>query len=81
MEGNVLGLMEEPHVEEIHEEGADLHVFLKSNNEEYFGQAHVGIQNDIEEFLAIINMVEDIPSESTSKNDHLFMDWVNKNIT
>ena len=26
------------------------------------------------------NMDEDIPSESTRKYDHLFMDWVNKNI-
>ena len=58
MEGNVLGLMEEPHVEENHEEGADLQVFVKSHDEEYFGQAHVSIQNVIEELLAMGNMAE-----------------------
>ena len=29
MEGNVLGLMEEPHVEENHDEGVDLRMFVK----------------------------------------------------
>ena len=69
--------MEGPHVEENHEEGAYLQVFVKSHDEEYFGQAHVGIQNRIEEFLAMVNMAEDIPRELARKYDHLFMDWVN----
>ena len=43
MEGNILGLMEEPHVEENHEEGSNLQVFVKSHDGEYFGQEHVGI--------------------------------------
>ena len=60
MEGNVLGIMEEPHVEDNHEEGAYLQVFVKSHYEEYFGQAHVGIQNGIEEFLDMGNMSKDI---------------------
>ena len=81
MEGNVLGIIEGPYVEDNHKEGADLQVFVKSHDEEYFGQAHVGIKNGIEEFLAMGNMAEDIPSESASKDDHLFMDWVDKNIT
>ena len=80
MEGNVSGLMEEPHLEDNHEEGAYLQVFVKSHDEEYFGQAHVGIHNGIEKFLFMGNMDEDITSESTTKYDHLFMDWVNKNI-
>ena len=39
------------------------------------------MQNGTEEFLTMRNMDEEIPSESTTKYDHLFMDWVNKNIT
>ena len=41
--------MEEPHVEDIHEEGVDLQVFMKSLEEEYSGQALIGMNNDIEE--------------------------------
>ena len=81
MEESVLDIMEGTHGEDNHEEGEDLQVFVKSHDEEYFGQAHVGIQNGIEGFLAMGNMAEDIPSESASKDDHLFMDWVDKNIT
>ena len=54
---------------------------MKNHDEEYFGKAPVCMQNGIEDFLAMGNMVEDIPSESTSKDDHLFMYWVDKNIT
>ena len=78
MEGNVLVLMEEHHGEEKHGEGSYLQMFVKSHDEEYFGQAHVGIHNSIEELLAIENIDEDIPSESTRKYDLLFMDWVKK---
>ena len=81
MEGNSLGIMEGPHVKDNHEGGADLQVFVKSHDEEYFGQAPVGMQNGIEEFLGIGNMAEDISSESTNEHDHLLRDWVDKNIT
>ena len=80
MEGNVLGIMEGPHVEDNRDEGEDLQVFVKSHDEEYFGQAHVGIQNGVEELLSMKNMAEDIPIESARKYDHLFMYWVDKNI-
>ena len=53
-------------------------MFVKSHDEEYFVQAHVGIHDGIYGFLAMGNMAEDIPSESESKDDHIFMDWVNK---
>ena len=56
-------------------------MFVKSPDEDYFGQAPVGMQKGIKEFLAMRNMAEDISSESTSKHDHLFRDWVTKIIT
>ena len=80
MEGNVLGIMEGSHVEDNHEGGADLHVFVKSPDEDYFNQAPVGVKNGIDDFLAMGNMAKDIPSESARKYDHLFMYWVDKNI-
>ena len=43
MEGNFLGIMEGPHVEDNHEEGADLQVFVKIHDEDYFGQAHASM--------------------------------------
>ena len=43
MEGNFLGLMEESHVEDNHEEQADLKVFVKSHDEEYFSQAPISM--------------------------------------
>ena len=71
MEGNVLGIMEEPHVEDIHEEGADLQVIVKSYEEENIGQALIDIGRKDEVFLAMGNMVEEISSESTSKYDSI----------
>ena len=73
--------MEGPHVEDNHEGGAYLQVFMKIPDEDYFGQAPVGMQKGIKEFLAMRNMVEDISSESIRKHDHLFIDWVTKIIT
>ena len=55
-------------------------MFVKSPDEGYFGQAHVGMLNGIKEFLDMRNMDKDISSESTRKHDHLFKDWVTKNI-
>ena len=43
MEGNALGIMEGPHVEDNHEGGEDLQMFVKSLDEDYFGQAPVGM--------------------------------------
>ena len=74
MEENVLAIVEGPHVEDNHEGGADLQVFVKSLNEDYFGQALVGMQKGIKKLLAMRNMVEDISSESKIKYYHLFMD-------
>ena len=56
-------------------------MFVKGPDEDYFGQAPIGMKNDIEELLAMGNMNEDISSESARKYDHLFRDWVDKNIT
>ena len=81
MEESVLDIMEGTHGEDNHEDGAYLQVFVKSPDEDYFGQALVGMQNGIEEFLAMGNMAEDIPSELENKDDHIFMYWVDKNIT
>ena len=53
MEENVLGIVEGPHVEDNHEGGADLQVFVKSPDEDYFGQTPVGMQKRIKEFLAM----------------------------
>ena len=44
MEGNVLGIMEEPHVDDIHEEGADLQVLAKSYEEENIGQELIDVE-------------------------------------
>ena len=80
MEGNFLGIMEEPCLEDNHE-GVILQVFVKIHDKYYFGQADVGMQNGIKEFLAMRNMAKEISSESRIKHDHLFKDWVTKNIT
>ena len=45
-------------MEDNHEEGSYLQVFVKRHEEEYFGQAHVGIWNGIEELLTMGNMGE-----------------------
>ena len=66
MEENVLGIVEGPHVEDNHEGGADWQVFVKSPNEDYFGQTLVGMQNGIEEDIAMGKIARDIPFESAS---------------
>ena len=81
MEGNVLGIMEQPHVEDNHEEGANLQVLVKNYEEENIGQALIKIGRKDKVLLDMGNMAKDIPSESTRKDDNLFMYWVNKNIT
>ena len=54
---------------------------MKSYVEENLGQELIEIGRKDEVFLAMGNMVEDIPTKSTRKYDYLFMDWVDKNIT
>ena len=65
-------------MEDNHEGGAYIQVFVKIPDEDHFFQAPVGMKNGIKNFLAMRNMAEDISSESTSKHDHLFKDWVTK---
>ena len=43
MEENILGIIKGPHVEDNHEGGAYLQAFVKSLDEDYFGQAPVGM--------------------------------------
>ena len=73
--------MEGPHVEDSHEEGAYLQVFVKSHDEECFGQALIEIERKDEVFLAMGNMAEEISIELARKYDYLFMYWVDKYIT
>ena len=60
MEGSVLGIMEEPHVEDSHEGGADLQVLVKIYEEEKMGQALIEIERKDEVFLSFINMAYNI---------------------
>ena len=56
-----LDLLKEPHVEDNHEEGADLLMLVKRCEEENIGQALIEIERKDEVFLAMGKMVEDIP--------------------
>ena len=80
MVGGTLDVLEEPHVEGKHEEGAYLQMLGKSYDEENIGQLLIDIDRKDEEFLSMGNLSEDIPIESTSKIDYPFMDWVGKYI-
>ena len=55
--------MEKPHVEENHEEGADLHMLAKRYEEKNLGQALIEIERKDEAFLSMGNMDEYIPIE------------------
>ena len=81
MVGTTLDVLEEPHVEGKHEEGADLQMLVKIYEEENLGQALIEIERKDQVLLAMGNMPEDIQIESESKDDYLFMDWVDKYIT
>ena len=63
-----LDVLKEPHVEDNHEEGADLQMLVKRYEEENLGQALIEIERKDEVFLSIINMVDHIPYISTNKN-------------
>ena len=56
-------------------------MLVKRYEEENLRQSLIEIERKGEVFLAMGNMAEDIPIESTSKYDYLFMDWVDKYIT
>ena len=60
-EGNVLGIMEEPHVEDNHEEGAYIQVLKKIYEEENIGQALIEVERKNEVFLSTTNMADHIP--------------------
>ena len=78
MEGNVLGIMEEPHVEDSHEEGADLQVLVKSYMEENIGQALSEDERKDEVSLSKINMDDHIPYGSANKIPYSSIDWVDR---
>ena len=80
MEGNVLGIMEEPHVEDNHEGGADLQVLVKIYEEENLGQALIENERKDEVFLSLINMADQIPYGSENKSLYSSIDWVDRNI-
>ena len=44
MEGNILGIMEEPHVEDRHEEGANLQVLVKIYEKDNVDQEPIEIE-------------------------------------
>ena len=81
MVGETLDVLEEPHVEDKHEEGTNLQMLVKIYDGENLGQAFIEIEMKDEVFLDTGNMAEDIPIESTRKKYYLFMDWVDKYIT
>ena len=55
MEGNVLGLIEELHVEDSHEEGTDLQVLVKRYEEDNFGQALIEVERTDEVFTFLMD--------------------------
>ena len=80
MEGNVLGIMEEPHVEDSHEGGADLQVLVKIYEEENMGQELIENERKDEVFLSLINKADQIPYGSENKILYSSIDWVDRNI-
>ena len=56
-------------------------MLVKRYEEENLGQALIEIERKDEVFLAMGNMLEKIIIESASKDDYIFMDWVDKYIT
>ena len=56
-------------------------MLVKRYEEENLGQALIEIERKDEVLLEMGNILEEIPIESISKDDYLFMDWVDKYIT
>ena len=78
MEGNVLGIMEEPHVDDNHEEGEDLHVFVKRYKEENYGQALIEVERKDEVFFSTIKMADHITYGSANKIPYSSTNWVDR---
>ena len=72
MEGNALGMMEELHVEDGHEEISDLKVLVKGYAIEDLVQTFELLQQYIQEYIPFIY---------ASKRTYLFVDWIDKYIT
>ena len=79
--GANLDVMDEPHVEDKHEEDAYLQLLVKSHDEKYFGQALAGFEKKYEESLDMEKVVENMTIELARKCDCIFMDWVDIFIT
>ena len=77
-EGNLLGIIEEPHVEENHEEGSELQVHVKRYDEENIGQALIEVERKDEVLFSTINMSDHIPYGSVDKIPYSSIDWVDR---
>ena len=78
MEGSVLGIMEEPHVEDNREGGADLQVLVKIYEEENMGQALIEIERKDEVFLSFRNMADHIKYGLEKKIPCSSIDWIDR---
>ena len=58
-----LDVLKDPHVEDNHEEGADLQMLVKRYEEENIGQELIDIGRKDEFFLVMVNMAEYISIE------------------
>ena len=78
MEGNVLGLMEEPHVEDNHKEGADLQVLVKRYKEDNFGQSLIKVERKDEVLFSTRKRDDSIPHGSEKKKFliHPLIGWI-----
>ena len=56
-------------------------MLVKRYVEENLGQALIEVERKDEVLLAMGNMAEGIPIESSREDEYLFMDWVDKYIT
>ena len=70
--------MEEPHVEDRHEGGADLWVLVKIYEEENMGQALIGIERKDEVLLSFINMAYHIQYGLANKIPCSSIDWIDR---
>ena len=69
-----MDVLEEPHVEDKHEEGADLHMLVKIYNEENIIQSLIDIERKDEELLSMGNINEGNPIELSRKN--YYHSWI-----
>ena len=79
MVGTTLDVLKGPHMEDNHEEGADLHMPKKSYEEENIGQALIEVERKDEVFFSTIKMGDHIPYGSTNKKGpSSSIDWVDR---